>query len=104
MELTVQELRDLIASGRTPVIVDVREPWEFDLGHIAGSVLMPLGELPERMAELDQAAETVTICHTGRRSLQAAHFMHASGFGRVRSVKGGVEAWAVQVDPTMARY
>jgi molybdopterin/thiamine biosynthesis adenylyltransferase/rhodanese-related sulfurtransferase len=104
LELTVQELRDLLAAGAKPVVVDVRERWEFDIGHLAGSVHIPLGTLPERMAELDQAAEIVTVCHTGRRSLQAAHFMHASGFARVRSLRGGTEAWAVQIDPAMPRY
>ncbi len=104
MELTVFELRDLRATNSTVVLVDVREQWEFDLGHLEGSVHVPLGTLPDRLAELDREVEVVTICHTGRRSLQAAHFLHAAGFRKVRSLKGGVEAWAVNIDPAMPRY
>jgi rhodanese-related sulfurtransferase len=104
LELTVQDLQQLLAAGAKPVIVDVREQWEFDLGHLDGSVHIPLGTLPERMQDLDRTAEIVTVCHTGRRSLQAAHFMHATGFARVRSLRGGVEAWSVQIDPSMPRY
>ncbi len=104
LELTVQDLQQLLAAGAKPVIVDVREQWEFDLGHLDGSVHIPLGTLPEGMETLDRSAEIVTVCHTGRRSLQAAHYMHASGFSRVRSLKGGVEAWSVQIDPSLPRY
>ena len=104
MELTVLELRDALAQGRTITLLDVREQWEFDLCHLPGSVLMPLSSLPERRAELDAAAEVVTICHSGGRSLQAARFLKSSGHDKVRSLKGGVSLWAEQVDPGMARY
>jgi adenylyltransferase/sulfurtransferase len=104
MELTVFELRDAIQAGKPLVLVDVRQPWEYELCHIPGSRLIPLDELPDRLGEIGGAAEVVTICHTGRRSLQAAQFLVASGVARARSLKGGVDAWAVNVDPTMARY
>jgi adenylyltransferase/sulfurtransferase len=104
MELTVLELRDALAQGGSITLLDVREQWEFDLCHLPGSVLIPLSSLPERMGELDAAAEVVTICHSGGRSLQAARFLKASGHDKVRSLKGGVNLWAEQVDPGMARY
>jgi len=104
MELTVLELRDALAQGRTITLLDVREQWEFDLCHLPGSVLIPLSSLPERMGELDAATEVVTICHSGGRSLQAARFLKSSGHDKVRSLKGGVNLWAEQVDPGMARY
>jgi len=104
MELTPLELRDALAAGRPMVLLDVREPWEFDLCHLPESVHIPLGSLPERVGELTAGAEIVTICHSGSRSLQAARFLKAQGHDNVRSLRGGVEGWAVQVDPGMARY
>jgi adenylyltransferase/sulfurtransferase len=103
MELTVFELRDLLAAKGAVTLLDVREPWEFAIAHLEGSTLVPLGSLPERLGELDPAREVITICHTGRRSLQAAHFLQRQGL-RARSLKGGVEAWAVSVDRSMPRY
>ena len=104
MELSVIELRDELQGGRALDLVDVREPWEFGVCRIPGSRLIPLRELPARVAELDPAAEIVTICHTGQRSLVAARALREAGLARARSLRGGVEAWAVQVDHTMARY
>jgi adenylyltransferase/sulfurtransferase len=104
MELTVHELKDALEEGRRLVLLDVREPWEFDVCHIAGSRLVPLGSFAEAAATLDAGAEYVTICHTGRRSLQAALFLKSQGIERVRSLRGGVEAWAVTIDPAMPRY
>jgi len=103
MELTVFELRDLLAADAGVVLLDVREPWEYEIGHLEESRLVPLGSLPDRLGEFDQDREIIAICHTGRRSLQAAHFLRGAGF-RSRSLKGGVEAWAVDVDRSMARY
>ena len=104
MELTALELRDALASGRPIMLLDVREQWEFDLCHLPNAVHMPLGSLPERLGELEAGAEIVTICHGGGRSLQAARFLKSQGHDNVRSLRGGVEGWAVQVDPGMARY
>ncbi len=103
MELTVFELRDLIAANAGVTIVDVREPWEYEIGHIAGSLLVPLGTLAARMGELDPSREIITVCHTGQRSLHAARFLHRNGL-RSRSLRGGVEAWAVDIDQGMPRY
>jgi len=84
--------------------VDVREPFEWEICRIAGSVLMPLGDVPRRFAELDRGASVITICHTGVRSLDAARFLRSRGIARARSLRGGVAAWADQVDRSMARY
>lgn len=85
-------------------MLDVREPWEFELARIEGSTLIPLGQLPLRLAELDPARETVLICHHGVRSMQAAFFLKAHGFDNVINLRGGVDAWAREVDPAMALY
>ena len=92
------------ASREPPVLVDVREPWEFDVCRIEGSMLVPLGELPRRVEELPRGRALVMVCHTGRRSQNAAMFLAQSGFDDVQNLKGGVEGWAVEVDPSMKRY
>ena len=92
------------ATRKPPVLVDVREPWEFDLCRIEGSLLVPLGELPRRVDELPRDRPLVMVCHTGRRSQNAAMFLAQSGFNDVQNLKGGVEGWAVEVDPSMRRY
>jgi rhodanese-related sulfurtransferase len=92
------------ASRGSPMLVDVREPWEFELARIEGSLLVPLGELPRRVDELPRDRPLVMVCHTGRRSQNAAMFLAQSGFRDVQNLKSGVEGWAVEVDPSMRRY
>jgi len=103
-EITAQELRD--EWGRNPdlVVIDVREPHEHEIAHIDGAVLIPLGELPDRLGELDGHREIVTHCHHGARSLKALEILKAAGFSKVRSLRGGIDAWAVNVDPSLPRY
>ena len=91
------------ARGR-PVLLDVREPWEFETCRIADSQLIPLRELPARLTELDPEAETVVICHHGGRSMQAALFLERQGFGRVHNLAGAVDGWARTVDRDMPVY
>jgi rhodanese-related sulfurtransferase len=92
------------ASREPPFVVDVREPWEFDHCRIDGSVLIPLGELPRRVDELPAGRAIVMVCHTGRRSQHAAMFLEQAGFADVHNLAGGVERWAVEIDPAMKRY
>ena len=103
-EITADELeRRMSDDGQAIVVLDVREPWEWEIAHIAGSRHFPLGELPERINELDGDAEIVTLCHRGLRSLTAQRLLQGAGF-RARSLTGGIDAWAERVDPGMARY
>ena len=104
MELTAAELHAELAAGAPLVLVDVREPWEYAICHIEGSRHIPLGSLPKRLAELDPASAVVTICHSGARSRQAAMHLRGNGIANARSLRGGVEAWALEIDRTMARY
>ncbi len=104
-QMTVAELAErLAAGGDKPVLLDVREPWEFELCHIEGSQPMPMGSVPARAGELDAQAETVVICHHGGRSAQVGMFLERQGFQNVINLAGGVAAWAAQVDPAMPRY
>jgi len=103
-EITAHELRDEWQRNPALVVVDVREPHEYEIAHIDGAVLMPLGELPDRLGELDGHHEIVTHCHHGARSLKALEILKAAGFSKVRSLRGGIDAWAVNVDPSLPRY
>jgi molybdopterin/thiamine biosynthesis adenylyltransferase/rhodanese-related sulfurtransferase len=103
-EVTASELALELAADRPPVLIDVREPWEFDLAHLEGARLVPLGELPARLTELPAKSRLVTVCHKGVRSERAAALLRRAGFADVRSLAGGVDAWAEGVDPAMRRY
>jgi adenylyltransferase/sulfurtransferase len=102
-EVSATELASTLQGKETPLVVDVREPWEWEIARIEGSELMPLGELPSRMKELGFHREIVTVCHKGKRSLEAQQLLRGAGF-RARSLAGGIDAWAVEVEPGMARY
>jgi adenylyltransferase/sulfurtransferase len=86
------------------LLLDVREPVEWQICRIAGSELVPLRELPATIPRLERDRDVVAICHLGTRSLTAARMLRAAGFRSARSLKGGVAAWADEVDPLMSRY
>jgi adenylyltransferase/sulfurtransferase len=104
-EITPEELQaELARKGSNLVLIDVREPHEWDIAHIEGARLIPLGQLPERLAELDGHAEIVTHCHHGVRSMKALALLKGAGFSRVRSLAGGIDAWADRIEVGMPRY
>ncbi len=103
-EISVAELRAEWAKNPDLVVLDVREPHEAEIARIDGAALIPLGELPQRLHELDGHAEIVTHCHHGIRSLKALEILKAAGFSKVRSLRGGIDAWSVSVDPEVPRY
>ena len=87
-----------------PVLVDVREPWEYAYCRIEGSVSLPLAELGRRYGELPPGRPVVTVCHHGMRSMHAAAFLAQNGFADVYNLFGGVAAWAAEVDTGMKTY
>ncbi len=87
-----------------PLLLDVREPWEYDVCRIEGSVLVPMRGLEGKLAELDRERETVCVCHHGVRSYHVARFLEHQGFTRVINLAGGVDAWAKEADPSMPTY
>lgn len=103
-EITATALQAEIAAGKTPFILDVREPHEWQIGRIPGAVLIPLGELPKRLHELDKSRAIVAQCRSGARSLKAAHVLLDAGFTDVRNLKGGILAWSDEVDPSVPKY
>ena len=102
--ISVKELKAELDNGKKPVLLDVREPWEFAIAKLEGSVLIPLGTLPQSLAQLDRSAEIVAICHHGMRSADATSFLLQQGFANVKNLVGGIDAWSVQVDSGVARY
>jgi adenylyltransferase/sulfurtransferase len=103
-DVTVQELKARLDRGETPQIIDVREPLEFGICRIPGAVLIPLSQLPERIAEIDPGLEVILLCKVGLRSARAAAFLRAQGFANARNLAGGILAWIDQVDPTQPKY
>ena len=87
------------------VILDVREPWEFQTARIDGSLLIPMGDIPSRAnQELDPEAHIITVCHHGMRSLNVAVWLRNQGFEKVQSMRGGMDAWSCAIDPAVPRY
>ncbi len=92
------------ASRAHPVLLDVREPWEWEIGHIETSQHMPMRTIPTRLHEINRDAEIVVICHHGGRSAQVGHFLEHQGFARIYNLAGGVHGWSERVDPTLPIY
>lgn len=88
----------------SPLLLDVREPWEFEICHIDGSVNIPMGQIPSELARIDDAAEVVVICHHGIRSRQVARYLEQQSEADFINLEGGVDAWARSVDPDMPVY
>lgn len=91
-------------SGKPPLLLDVREPWEYETCHIEGSQLIPMGQIQSVVDSLDRNKETVVICHHGIRSRAVAIFLEREGFSNVINLEGGVDRWADEVDPLMQKY
>ena len=103
-EIGPTELRRWLDDGRDVQVLDVRERYEWDISHLEGAQLIPLGSLPERMNELDSAREYVVHCRTGGRSARAVSLLRDAGFRKVWNLEGGINAWADQVDPDLPKY
>jgi adenylyltransferase/sulfurtransferase len=103
-EITARELSEWLALGDTPVVIDVREPHEYEIARIPGTTLIPLNTLPARLAELDTSREIVLHCHHGQRSMRALEFLRQSGFRKLKNLRGGIDAWSKDVDPSVPRY
>jgi len=97
-------LRDRLAAGELPTILDVREPEEIQIVRFPGAVEIPMSEIPGRLSELDADDEIIVLCHHGVRSAHVAGYLAQQGFRRVRNLAGGIDAWALLVDPSLARY
>lgn len=95
--------------GSAPLVLDVREPWELQTASVAAPegfevVAIPMGQLPERLAELDRNRPVACLCHHGMRSLRVANFLEHQGFEQVANITGGIDAWSGELDPAVPRY
>jgi rhodanese-related sulfurtransferase len=103
--LTPREVIELRAKSKQPMtILDVREAWEYERVHLPDSVHIPMDDLRERLEDLDREQTYVILCHHGNRSLQVAGYMQSRGFKNVINLAGGIEDWAVNLEPGLARY
>jgi adenylyltransferase/sulfurtransferase len=98
------ELKQKIDRGDKFVLLDVREPHEYQIARIPGSILIPLGDLPKRLSELDKNADIVAQCKSGGRSQKAVDLLKQNGFQYVRNMTGGITAWSDKVDPSVPKY
>lgn len=103
-EIVPKELAEEIENGKNPKLIDVREPHELNISKIEGAQLIPLGQLAARLSELDSAEELVVFCRTGSRSARAVELMVSAGFRKAKNLKGGINAWAREVDPKLPVY
>jgi sulfur-carrier protein adenylyltransferase/sulfurtransferase len=102
--ITAVELKSKLDRKDKFVLVDVREPYEYEICNIPGSKLIPLGELPARLSELDSADEIVLHCKVGGRSAKALRILQDAGFRKLSNLQGGIQAWSERVDPSIPRY
>lgn len=105
-QITPTALAAALAAGQPYRLLDVRQPWESQLASLAGSMRIPLGELPQRAKEIDvdRDAPIVVYCHHGIRSQSAAAYLLRLGYQDVCSLTGGIDAWSCAVDPSVPRY
>jgi rhodanese-related sulfurtransferase len=102
--ISPKELKKSLDNGDKLVLVDVREEWEYSLAKLDGSILIPLGTLPQSLDQLNRDSEIIAICHHGMRSADATNFLLQQGFQKVKNLVGGIDAWSTQVDGTVPRY
>ena len=103
LEITPSQLQTMLRGDDPPAVVDVRESWETEICRIEGSQLLPMSSLPRRLQELPQGRTIAVVCHAGMRSYQVAAWLLTQGYEAV-SVAGGVDRWAVEIEPEMKRY
>jgi rhodanese-related sulfurtransferase len=104
IQITAKEVNERIGRGDKLLLVDVREPWEYELCRISGAKLIPLGTLLANLNTLLDAADVICYCHRGMRSLDAAAWLRQQGVESAKSMAGGIDQWSVEIDPQVPRY
>jgi len=103
-DITAPELAEKLKKGEDLRLIDVREPHELEISHLEGAELIPLGQFASHLSELDSAEDIVLFCKSGTRSTRALEILASAGFKKVKNLKGGINAWALEVDPSMPIY
>ena len=104
MDITPEELKSRLDQGEKLILIDVREPQEYEICRIEGAQLIPMREFPGRVQELNPEDSIVVFCHSGGRSGQIVFWLAQQGFKKVKNLQGGIDAWAETIDPKMERY
>ena len=106
LEIDCRGVADRLQRGEAPLLIVCREDDEYAIARIDGARLRPMGQLPERLAEIEafRDAPLVVHCHHGGRSLRVVHWLRAQGFAQAQSMAGGIDQWAMEIDPSVARY
>ena len=103
-EITPRDYVSLTDAGKLPFLLDVREGWEVAIASVPGAIHIPMGEIPDRLNEIPMDRTVVVLCKVGGRSMNVARFLAAKGYPDVINLKGGILAWAADVDRTLATY
>jgi adenylyltransferase/sulfurtransferase len=104
LERSPEELKTRLDAGQRPRVIDVREAWELDISKVDFAEHIPMGQIPDRLGELDPQVELVIMCRSGGRSLQVARFLEGHGFRSVSNLTGGILAWGERIDPSLRPY
>ena len=104
LEITPAEAKQRLERGEGVLLVDVREPWEFEICCIAGAKLIPMGTIPANLQALDTDDEVICYCHHGMRSLDVAVWLRGQGVERAKSLAGGIDRWSAEIDSSVPRY
>jgi len=102
--VTPEQLKQWLAEGAEPVLIDVRDPWEFETCRIEGSINIPMSDIVTNLDRINRQSEKVIICHHGMRSQHVAHYLESIGYASVTNLVGGIDLWARSVDPDMPQY
>jgi len=104
LEITPADTKRRLDRGERLLLLDVREPWEFEICRLEGAKLIPMGSIPANLQALDTDDEVICYCHHGMRSLDVAVWLRGQGVARAKSLAGGIERWSLEIDPRVPRY
>jgi rhodanese-related sulfurtransferase len=104
LEITPAETKQRLDRGEKLLLVDVREPWEFEICSIPGATLIPMSSIPANLQALDTDDDVICYCHHGVRSMDVAVWLRGQGVAGARSLAGGIERWSLEIDPKVRRY
>jgi adenylyltransferase/sulfurtransferase len=104
LEITAADLKKRLDAGEKILLVDVREPWEYQQCRIEGAVLIPMGTIPANLQKLDTDEPVVCYCHHGMRSMDVTNWLRQQGVSTAKSLAGGIDRWSMEIDPKVPRY
>jgi len=104
LEISAREVKERLDRGEKLMLVDVREPHEYELCHIEGALRIPMGSIPANLQKLDVDEDVICFCHHGMRSMDVANWLRGQGIKSAKSMAGGIDRWSLEIDPRVPRY